>query len=89
MFVVLKLENNIYPTYLDEGSQLHLNHEANQKVLMMTLAYQAEVVAHDCDVDDVDHHNYVDEVLNQMILKSPPSGLLLNAAPRQITLLQY
>jgi hypothetical protein len=29
-------------------------------------------------------HNYVDEVPNRWILESPPSGLRLNAAPRQL-----
>jgi hypothetical protein len=55
--MTLKLGINIYPTYLDGGSQPHLNRVVIQKVQATTLAFQAEVVAHDYDADDVVHHS--------------------------------
>lgn len=51
--VTLKLGNNIYPTYLDGGSQPHLNRVVIQKVQATTLAFRAEEAARDYDADDV------------------------------------
>jgi hypothetical protein len=65
------------------GTQRHPAHVVNQMVLKMSLAFRA-AADHDCDADDEVRHNYVDEVPNRWILESPPSGLRLNAAPRQL-----
>jgi hypothetical protein len=66
----LKLGINIYPTYLDGGSQPHLNHEVIRKEPAMTLAYQEAAVARDYGGDG--DHNCEGEIRDLMILESPP-----------------
>lgn len=53
----LKLGINIYPTYLDGGSQPHLTHVVIRTVQARTLACQVEVAGRDYDGDDVDHRS--------------------------------
>lgn len=55
--MTLKLGINIYPTYLDGGSQPHLNRVVIQKVQATTLAFRAEGAARDYDADDVVHRS--------------------------------
>lgn len=51
--VSLKLGINIYPTYLDGGSQPHLNHGVIRMVQVTTLAFLEATVGHDYDAGDV------------------------------------
>jgi hypothetical protein len=55
--MTLKLGINIYPTYLDGGSQPHLNRVVIQKVPATTLACRAGEAGRDYDADDVVHRS--------------------------------
>lgn len=63
---ILNWNTNIYPTYLDAGSQRHRDHVEDQ-MESLTLAFRAAEAVRDCDEDDEDRHNCGDVHRDQLI----------------------
>lgn len=68
----LKLGINIYPTYLDGGSQPHLNRVVIQKVPAMTLAFLAARADRGCGADGEVRRSCEGAGRGHLILESPP-----------------
>lgn len=69
---VTKTGINIYPTYLDGGSQPHLNHEVIRTEPTTTWAFPEEAAAHGCGADGELHRSREGVSRVRLISESPP-----------------